>query len=176
MGAFADAALAAGGDVVGVIPRALMDREIAHRGLTELRIVETMHERKATMAELADAFVALPGGLGTLEELFEIWTWGMLGLTRTSRTACSNCAATTRRSSAFSTTRSDEGFMRPAQRATTDGAHHAGRVVGRAAWLIVAALVLGQTELERHLHELLHCAAVELRRIEPDSPAVRRAR
>jgi len=62
------------------MPRALADREIAHGGLTELRIVETMHERKATMASLSDAFVALPGGLGTLEELFEVWTWGMLGL------------------------------------------------------------------------------------------------
>ena len=79
MGALADAALAAGGEVIGVIPRALVDREIAHRGLTELRVVATMHERKGMMAELADAFVALPGGLGTLEELFEIWTWGMLG-------------------------------------------------------------------------------------------------
>jgi uncharacterized protein (TIGR00730 family) len=80
MGALADEALAAGGEVIGVIPRALVEREIAHRGLTELRVVATMHERKATMAELADAFVALPGGLGTLEELFEVWTWGMLGL------------------------------------------------------------------------------------------------
>jgi uncharacterized protein (TIGR00730 family) len=79
MGALADAALDSGGDVIGVIPRALVNREIAHAGLTELRIVETMHERKATMAALSDAFVALPGGLGTLEELFEIWTWGMLG-------------------------------------------------------------------------------------------------
>jgi uncharacterized protein (TIGR00730 family) len=80
MGALADATLEAGGEIIGVIPRALVDREIAHSGLTELRVVETMHERKATMAALADAFVALPGGLGTLEELFEIWTWGMLGL------------------------------------------------------------------------------------------------
>lgn len=80
MGALADCALAAGGEVVGVIPRSLVDREIAHTGLTDLRIVDTMHERKATMAELADAFVALPGGLGTLEELFEVWTWGYLGL------------------------------------------------------------------------------------------------
>jgi uncharacterized protein (TIGR00730 family) len=80
MGALADAALGEGGEVIGVIPRALVEREIAHRGLTELRVVTTMHERKATMAELADAFVALPGGLGTLEELFEVWTWGMLGL------------------------------------------------------------------------------------------------
>jgi uncharacterized protein (TIGR00730 family) len=80
MGALADAALEAGGEVVGVMPRSLVDREIAHNGLTKLHIVETMHERKAMMAELADAFVALPGGLGTLEELFEVWTWGMLGL------------------------------------------------------------------------------------------------
>ncbi|HTI63697.1 MAG TPA: TIGR00730 family Rossman fold protein [Gemmatimonadaceae bacterium] len=80
MGVLADTTLAHGGRVVGVIPRALVVREIAHRGLTELHVVETMHERKARMAELADAFVVLPGGLGTLEELFEVWTWGMLGL------------------------------------------------------------------------------------------------
>ena len=80
MGVLADATLAAGGRIVGVIPRALVDREIAHAGLSELHVVETMHERKARMAELSDAFLALPGGLGTLEELFEIWTWGMLGL------------------------------------------------------------------------------------------------
>jgi uncharacterized protein (TIGR00730 family) len=80
MGALADAALAAGGEVIGVIPQALVEREIAHRGLTELRIVASMHERKALMAELADGFVALPGGIGTLEELFEVWTWGQLGL------------------------------------------------------------------------------------------------
>jgi uncharacterized protein (TIGR00730 family) len=76
----ADAALAAGGRVIGVIPRALVDREIAHPGLTELRVVGSMHERKATMSELADAFVALPGGFGTLDELFEILTWSQLGL------------------------------------------------------------------------------------------------
>lgn len=80
MGALADAALGAGGRVVGVITRALWDREIGHRGLTELHVVETMHERKALMASLADAFVALPGGLGTLEEIFEVWTWGQLGI------------------------------------------------------------------------------------------------
>ena len=82
MGAVADAALAAGGDVVGVIPRHMVDREVAHHGLTELRVVQSMHERKAVMAELSDGFVALPGGLGTLEELFEVWTWGQLGLHR----------------------------------------------------------------------------------------------
>ncbi|HKA57571.1 MAG TPA: TIGR00730 family Rossman fold protein [Gemmatimonadales bacterium] len=80
MGALADAALGAGGEVVGVIPHALVQHEIAHRGLTELRVVADMHERKATMAELSDGFVALPGGAGTLEELFEVWTWGQLGL------------------------------------------------------------------------------------------------
>ena len=80
MGALADAVLEAGGSVIGVIPTALVDRELAHTGLTELTVVHTMHERKATMAALSDAFIALPGGLGTLEELFEVWTWGMLGL------------------------------------------------------------------------------------------------
>lgn len=76
----ADAALAEGGEVVGVIPRALVDREIAHPGLTELRVVDSMHARKAIMSELADGFVALPGGFGTLDELFEIVTWAQLGL------------------------------------------------------------------------------------------------
>ncbi len=79
MGAVADAALKAGGDVVGVIPHALSDKEIAHEGLTRLEVVGSMHERKARMAELSEAFVALPGGAGTLEEIFEIWTWGQLG-------------------------------------------------------------------------------------------------
>jgi hypothetical protein len=80
MGILADAVLAAGGRVHGVIPRALAIREVAHAGLTELYEVETMHERKALMAELSDGFVALPGGLGTLEELFEIATWAQLGM------------------------------------------------------------------------------------------------
>jgi uncharacterized protein (TIGR00730 family) len=79
MGAVADAALAAGGKVVGVIPQALMDREVGHAGLTELHVVQTMHERKQLMAERADAFVALPGGIGTLEELYEVWSWQQLG-------------------------------------------------------------------------------------------------
>lgn len=79
MGAVADAALKVGGDVVGVLPHALSDKEIAHTGLTRLEIVGSMHERKARMAELSEAFVALPGGAGTLEEIFEIWTWGQLG-------------------------------------------------------------------------------------------------
>lgn len=80
MGTVADAALAAGGEVVGVIPRGLVDRELAHPRLTELRVVDTLHERKAQMAELADGFVALPGGLGTLEELAEVLSWAQLDL------------------------------------------------------------------------------------------------
>ena len=79
MGAVADAALAAGGPVLGVIPQALMDREVGHRGITELQVVHTMHERKLAMAEASDAFLALPGGIGTLEELYEMWSWQQLG-------------------------------------------------------------------------------------------------
>lgn len=79
MGAVADAALAAGAEVVGVIPERLVGLEVGHRGLTTLHVVETMHERKRLMAELADVFVALPGGIGTFEELFEVWTWRHLG-------------------------------------------------------------------------------------------------
>jgi uncharacterized protein (TIGR00730 family) len=82
MGALADATLAAGGEAIGVIPRALVAKEVAHRGLTELRVVETMHERKALMASLADAFLALPGGYGTLEEFIEAVTWSQLGIHR----------------------------------------------------------------------------------------------
>jgi uncharacterized protein (TIGR00730 family) len=80
MGTVANAVLADGGEVIGVMPQALVDREIAHTGLTELRVVGSMHERKLLMAELADGFVALPGGMGTLEELFEVYTWTQLGL------------------------------------------------------------------------------------------------
>ncbi|MEW5926533.1 MAG: TIGR00730 family Rossman fold protein [Gemmatimonadota bacterium] len=80
MGIVADAALAAGGEVVGVIPEALMKREVGHGGVTDLRVVHTMHERKALMADLADAFVALPGGFGTWEEYFEVLTWAQLGI------------------------------------------------------------------------------------------------
>ncbi|MBC7918533.1 MAG: TIGR00730 family Rossman fold protein [Rhodoferax sp.] len=79
MGIVADATLQAGGKVIGIIPQALVDREWAHRDCTELHIVDTMHERKRMMAERSDAFLALPGGIGTLEELFEVWTWQQLG-------------------------------------------------------------------------------------------------
>ena len=80
MGIVADTALTAGGKVIGVIPRPLVDQEIAHVSLTQLLVVETMHERKARMAELADGFIALPGGIGTLEEIFEQWGWARLGI------------------------------------------------------------------------------------------------
>lgn len=80
MGALADAVLAGGGQAIGVIPEALVSREVAHRGLSELHVVSSMHERKAKMAQLSSAFLALPGGIGTLEELFEVWTWNQLGL------------------------------------------------------------------------------------------------
>jgi uncharacterized protein (TIGR00730 family) len=79
MGMLADAALQLGGEVVGVIPEALVQKEVAHTGLTELHVTQSMHERKTRMAELSDGFVALPGGIGTLEELFEVWTWAQLG-------------------------------------------------------------------------------------------------
>ena len=80
MGAVADGALAAGGEVIGVIPQSLVEREVAHAGLTELRVTGTMHERKALMADLSDGVIAMPGGTGTLDELFELFTWSQLGL------------------------------------------------------------------------------------------------
>lgn len=82
MGAVADAALANGGEVIGIIPQSLQEKEIAHKGLTDLRVVGSMHERKALMAELSDGFIAMPGGIGTLEEIFEVWTWAQLGYHR----------------------------------------------------------------------------------------------
>lgn len=82
MGVVADAVLAAGGEATGVIPHGLLAREVGHEGLTRLHVVSSMHERKALMADLAGAFVALPGGIGTLEELTEAWTWGYLGIHR----------------------------------------------------------------------------------------------
>jgi uncharacterized protein (TIGR00730 family) len=82
MGELADAALASGGEVIGVIPAGLVTREVAHNGLADLRVVKTMHERKALMSDLSEAFLALPGGAGTLEEFFEVWTWTQLGIYR----------------------------------------------------------------------------------------------
>lgn len=80
MGVVADTAMRAGGEVIGVMPRILVDREVPKNEITELRIVDTMHERKATMAELSEGFIVLPGGIGTLEEFFEVWTWQQIGI------------------------------------------------------------------------------------------------
>ena len=82
MGILADATLEAGGSVIGVIPESLKSRELAHQGLTQLHVVKDMHERKALMSDLSDGFIALPGGAGTMEEIFETWTWGILGYHR----------------------------------------------------------------------------------------------
>jgi uncharacterized protein (TIGR00730 family) len=130
MGVLADAALAAGGEVIGVIPQRLVDRELAHRGLTDLRIVGSMHERKALMAELSDAFVALPGGLGTYEELCEVLTWSQLGI------HCKPCGCLNVRD--YYTPLAhlldhavNEGFMRPEHRQIPIIEGDAGRLLER---------------------------------------------
>src|SRR5512142_2927654 len=115
MGAIADAALAAGGEVTGVIPRALQLRELAHAGLTTLHVVGSMHERKARMAELSDGFVALPGGMGTLEELAEILTWAQLGL-HAKPCGLLDVAGYYRTLIAFLDEAVGEGFLRPEHR------------------------------------------------------------
>lgn len=115
MGAIANAALAAGGQVIGVMPRHLVEREIAHGGLSRLEVVETMHERKAQMAELSDAFIALPGGAGTLEELFEQWTWAQLALHR-KPSAVLNVAGYYDPLRSMVIRCVDEGFLRPEYR------------------------------------------------------------
>ena len=132
MGAVADAALAAGGEVIGVIPQSLVAREIAHAGLTALHVVDTMHERKARMAALADAFVALPGGVGTLEELFEVWTWGQLGL-HAKPCGLLDVAGYYRPLLAFVDQGVAEGFIRPAQRHTLVVDDDAARLIDRLA-------------------------------------------
>ncbi len=116
MGVIADAALAAGGDVIGVIPRALADREVAHTGVTDLRIVDSMHTRKAMMADLSDAFIAMPGGVGTFEEFFEAVTWTQLGL---HRKPCGllNAGGFYSPLAVFIDQAVSEGFIKPAHRA-----------------------------------------------------------
>lgn len=115
MGAVADAALEMKGEVIGVIPHALAAREVDHTGLTALHKVDTMHERKALMAELADGFIALPGGLGTLEELMEVWTWVQLGIHR-SPVGLLNVAGYFDGLLTFADHAVSEGFVRPAHR------------------------------------------------------------
>jgi len=116
MGLIADTALEAGAEVVGVIPKVLVDWEVAHTGLTELHVVESMHERKALMAELADAFVALPGGIGTLEELIEVYTWSYLGI-HDKPFAVLNTAGYYDGLTAFLDHTVAQGFLRPEVRA-----------------------------------------------------------
>ena len=116
MGALADAAIGAGARVIGVIPKAIERREIAHYGLTELRVVASMHERKALMAELSDGFIALPGGLGTLEELFEVMTWAQLGI-HSKPVALLNVSGYFDPLLAMLDRHVSEGFLRPEHRA-----------------------------------------------------------
>jgi uncharacterized protein (TIGR00730 family) len=117
MGLLADTMLEHGGEVEGVIPRVLVDREVAHRGLTELHVVESMHERKAKMAELSDGFVALPGGIGTLEELIEVYTWSYLGI-HDKPLGLVNTDGYYDGLSAFLDHSVTEGFLRPQTRAS----------------------------------------------------------
>ena len=116
MGVVADGALEADGDVIGVIPRRLHDWEVGHQSLTELHVVETMHERKAMMANLACAFIALPGGIGTLEEIFEAWTWTQLGY-HDKQIGLLNTAGFYDPLSAFMDQVRDRGFLTPEKRA-----------------------------------------------------------
>jgi hypothetical protein len=115
MGVVADAVLAHGGEVIGVITEQLAGHGLGHAKLTELRIVPTMHERKAVMAELSDGFIALPGGIGTLEELFEAWTWSQLGV-HAKPVACLNAGGFYDKLSQFLDHVVDEQFMKPVHR------------------------------------------------------------
>jgi uncharacterized protein (TIGR00730 family) len=117
MGEIADAVMSGGGEAIGVIPEALFDRELGHRGLTELRVVGSMHERKALMARLADGFVALPGGIGTLEELVEVMTWSQLGI-HAKPCGVLDAAGFYAGLRGFLDHMVREGFLRPAHRAT----------------------------------------------------------
>lgn len=116
MGAMADAVLAKGGHVIGVMPQALVDKEIAHAGLSDLRVVGSMHERKAMMAELSDGFIALPSGLGTFEELFEVWTWAQLGYHK-KPCALLNVAGFYDKLAGFLDDVVERGFVKPIHRA-----------------------------------------------------------
>jgi hypothetical protein len=116
MGVIADTVLAAGGEAIGVMPQALIDREIGHPGLTDLKVVGSMHERKAQMAELADGFVALPGGIGTVEELIEIYTWSQLGI-HDKGCGVLNVRGYYDNLAAFLDHAAREGFLRPQHRA-----------------------------------------------------------
>ena len=132
MGVLADTMLEHGGEAIGVMPRALIEREIGHAGLTELRVVASMHERKALMAELADAFVAVPGGIGTLEELIEIYTWSQLGI---HAKACGvlNVRGYYDHLAALLDHAVAEGFLRPQHRAVLSVASEPAELLDRLA-------------------------------------------
>lgn len=134
MGAVADAVIAGGGEAFGVIPQALIDLEVAHTGLTDLDVVTSMHERKARMTELCDAFVALPGGIGTFDELFEAWTWNALGY-HAKPFALLNVAGFWDGMTAFLDHATENGFMSPARR----GQLLVANEVGEALDLLEAA-------------------------------------
>ncbi|MBV6658340.1 MAG: TIGR00730 family Rossman fold protein, partial [Devosiaceae bacterium] len=128
MGTVADAALAAGGEVVGVIPQALVDKEIAHKGLSRLETVGSMHERKARMADLSDGFINLPGGTGTLEEMFEVWTWGQLGF-HSKPIGVLNVRGFYDPLMVFLDHQRDEGFVKPGLRETLLSSPDAGALL-----------------------------------------------
>ena len=132
MGVLADTMLAKGGEAIGVMPQALIDREIGHPGLTELKVVASMHERKALMADLADAFVAVPGGIGTLEELIEVYTWSQLGI---HDKACGvlNVKGYYDHLAALLDHAVAEGFLRPQHRAVLSVASEPAELLDRLA-------------------------------------------
>jgi uncharacterized protein (TIGR00730 family) len=130
MGMVADGALSAGGEVIGVLPKSMQERELAHGGLTELHIVGSMHERKAMMADRSDGFIALPGGIGTLEEMFEIWTWGQLGYHR-KPLGMLNVAGYYDALGRFLDTTVAEGFVQAPHRAMAMVESDAGRLLDR---------------------------------------------
>jgi uncharacterized protein (TIGR00730 family) len=139
MGVLADTILDAGGEAIGVMPQALIDREIGHPGLTELRVVDSMHERKALMAELSDAFVAVPGGIGTLEELIEVYTWSQLGI---HEKACGvlNVKGYYDHLAALLDHAVDEGFLRPQHRAVLSVASEPAELLDRLAAFVPPAV------------------------------------
>jgi uncharacterized protein (TIGR00730 family) len=138
MGEVADATLAAGGRVVGVIPQSLMERELGHIGVHELHVVQSMHERKRLMAERSDAFLALPGGIGTMEELFEVWTWRQLGY-HDKPVGLLNTEGYYDALLRFIGTSVDGGFVVPAQRALLEVGTHAPALLHRLGQLAAAA-------------------------------------
>jgi hypothetical protein len=142
MGVVADAVLGAGGRAYGVIPQSLVDLEVAHTGLTELHVVASMHERKAMMTELTDAFVAIPGGIGTLDELFEAWTWNALGY-HSKPFALLNVAGFWDELIAFMDKVTASGFMSPARRAQLLVADE----IGEALEMLDAAAKAAETKM-----------------------------